>query len=528
MRRRKSQNLKTALLLLIVSAFSLSACRSPQKTDLHKFVPIETLVYLETNDVADALETLTAGQAFQTLAANKPDFSALKNIQTAIAVTGFETTEENSALNLKPQFVAVIETHAWHWQAVSLAENQLDKFVRKTFGDTAKVEKNDKNDGVFYIWTANDNRQVFAFVRNSLIYFGNHAAAIEKCAAVSKGETESLAENEFFSRAYTRDTLAFGYVSTDGIRKIADLAGVSVAVNAAESDDGKSFIAKVLPQILQNTTEEIVWTANRSERGIEDVFAVRLKPEVNPDLKEILPSNAESKINFIEFLPSDVFSATRYNLENPLIAWRGLLLLTTQNTDALSGSVLMKFSDNLLEPYGISQAETFLSSVDSPVMTAHFDAENDKSVSIAAVRDYEKLKTSISKEIDFKSPPEKQFGAEIWFSGDKILAAAFIENTIVLGDTESVLICLRVKEITDSKVKNPAFQGFVKSRNLAATFGKDVDSAAKIVKVLGNAKDENRQLATFFTTETRLTENGFERVTVSDFGLIGAILGKLN
>lgn len=528
MPRRKSQNLKTVFLLLIVSAFSLSACRSPQKTDLRKFVPVETLVYLETNDVADTLKTLTASPAFQSLAANELDFSALKNIQTAVSVTGFETIEENSVLNLKPQFVVVIETHAWHWQAVSLTENQIDKFVRKTFDETAKLEKNDKNDGVFYIWTANDNRQVFAFVRQSLIYFGNDSAALEKCAAVRNGEAESLARNESFSRAYTENNLAFGYISTNGIRKISDLAGVSVAVNAAETDDGKSFIAKVLPQVLQNTTEEIVWTANRSAGGIKDVFAVRLKPAMNSDLKEILHSDTDSNINFIEFLPPDVLSATRYHLKNPLIAWRGLLLTTAQNTDALSGNILLKFSDNLLELYGISDAKTFLSAIDSPVMTVQFDAENDKSVSIAAIKDFENLKTSISKEFNFKSPSEKQFGSEIWFSSDKILAAAFIENTIVLGDSESVLNCLRVKESSDSEVKNPAFARFAESRNLAATFGKDVDSAAKVVNILGNLKNENRKPATFFTTETRLTEYGFERVTVSDFGLIGVILGKFN
>jgi hypothetical protein len=528
MPRRKSQNLKTAFFFLIVAAFSLSACRNPQKTDLRKLAPIETLVYLETNDVADTLETLTASQAFQTLTIEKPDFSALKNIQTAVAVTGFETTEENSVLNLKPQFVAIVETHAWNWQTATLAENQLDRFVRKIYGETAKLEKIDQNDGVFYTWTAGDKRRVFAFVLDSLIYFGNNAAAIEKCAAVKKGEAVSLEQNESFSRAYTEKSLAFGYVSTDGIRHIADLAGVSVAVNGSENADGKGFIAQIVPQILQNTTEEIVWKANRTERGIEDVFAVRLKPEINSVSKEFLNLQEELNTDFAEFLPSDFFSATRYDLKNPLIAWRGSLLTTARNVDVLSGKLIVGFSDKLLEPYGIIEAETFLSAVDSPIMTVQFDAENDRSVSIAAVKDFEKLKTSISKKINFKSLPEKQFSAEIWFSGDKSLAAAFIENTFVLGDGESVLKCLRVKESSENKVKNAAFQRFVESRDIAVTFGKDFDSAAKIVNILGNAKVENRQLATFYTTETRLTESGFERVTVSDFGLIGTILGKLN
>lgn len=514
---------KMAFLLLIVAM--ISACGSPQKTEMRKLVPLETLVYLESNEVADTLETLSASQAFQTLAVKKPDFSALKNVQMAVTITGFETAEENSTLNLKPQFVAVIETHAWHWQTVSLVENQFDAFVKKNYGETARLEKSDKNGGAFYIWTANDDRRVFAFVSDSLIYFGNNAAAIEKCAAVKSGEAENLTKNESFSRAYKGRSMAFGYVSTEGIRQIADLAGVSVAVNASENADGKSFIARIVPPILRNTTDEIVWSANRGERGIKDIYAVRLKPEINTELKSFLNSSENANNDLAEFLPAEIHSATFYNLDDPLIAWRGSLLTTARNVDVLSGKFLIEFSDQLLEPYGINAAETFLSAVDSTILTAQFDAENDRSVTVAAVKDFEKLKTSLSKDINFKSPPDKQFGAEIWSSNDKTLSAAFIENKLILGDGESVLKCLSVKE---NKLKTPAFQYYAESRNLAVTFGRDSESAAKIVGILGSAKDENRRLATFFTTETRLTESGFERVTVSDFGLIGTILGKLD
>ena len=524
---REIINVKIAGFLLI-AAFALAACRSSQKTDLRTLAPRETLVYLETNDVAAALETLTASPAFQTLAQNAPDFSALKNVQTAVAVTGFETSEEDSVLNLKPRFVAVIETHAWSWQTVSLVENQLDKFVRKNYGETAKLEKTDKNGGVFFKWTADDKRQVFALTQGGLIYFGNDAAGIEKCLAVKKGEAESLAQDVIFKRVYTEDNLAFGYVSTDGIKQIAALAGVSVAVNASETADGRNFIARITPQILQNTTEQIVWTANRTEHGIVDKYSVFLKPETSSVVKEILNTQTDSQAVYDDFLPSEVYSATRYNLSNPLVAWRGSLLLTARNADALSGKILLAYAGKLLEPYGIGDAETYLNSIDAPIITAQFDAEGEKSVSIAAVKDLEKLKASISKEINFKSPPEKKFGAEIWSSNDKNTVAALIENKLILGDGESVLKCLQAKESVKTSVGNPAFRKYIESRAIAATFGKDVDSAEKIVKVLANSKDENRKPATFYTTETRLTENGFERVTVSDFGLLGAILGKLN
>ncbi len=516
--------------VIILSVFT--SCRTPPKIDMGKLAPNDAIVYLETNNLAETLESLTESRAFQELATDKPNFSALENMQLAIAVTGFETsekkiTEENSILNFKPQFVAVAETHAWSWQTLLFAENQLNDFVMKNYGDAGKLERSDEADGKLFTWTASDGRKTFAYIQNSLIYFGNDWSAIEKCLAVKKGEAESLAKNDVLTRGYSENNLAFGYISSAGIAQIANFAGVSLAVETTEESDGRSFIARIVPQILQNTTEKIVWTANKTERGIEDNFSVSLTAETSSVLKETLATSFVSQTNSAEFLPPDFFSATRYNLKNPLLAWRSLLLLTAKNTDALSGKLLIRFSDALLEPYGISDAETFLSSIDSEILTARFDEDGDRSVSIVSVKDLERLKSSISKEINFNHSSEKRENAEMWFSENKQLTALFIEDKLLLGDGESVLKCLQAKRSGQSFTKTPKFQRFVESQAVAVTFGKDIDSATKIVEVLGKKKGENKKLATFYSTETRFTEKGFERKTVSDFGLIGTILQQI-
>jgi len=516
--------------VIILSVFT--ACQTPPKIDMRNLVPNDAIAYLETNNLAETLQTLTESQAFQEIAADKPDFSALKNMQLAVAVTGFETsekkiTEENSILNFKPQFVAVAETHAWSWQTLSFAENQLNDFVMKNYGDAGKLERRDQADGKLFTWTASDGRKTFAYVQNSLIYFGSDWSAIEKCLAVKKGEAESLAKNDALTRVYSENNLAFGYVSSAGIIQIAELAGIILAVDTTEESGGRSFIARIVPQILQNTTKEIVWTANKTERGIEDNFSVSLTNETSSVLKETLATSFDSQTNSAEFLPPNFFSATRYNLKNPLIAWRSLLLLTAKNTDALSGKLLIQFSDALLEPYGISDAETFLSSIDSEILTVRFDEDGDRSVSIVSVKDLERLKSSISKEINLKVPAEKLENAEMWFSDNKQLTALFVENKLLLGDGESVLKCLQAKRSGQNFTTSPKFQRFAESRVVAATFGIDANSATKIVEVLGKKKNENKKLATFYSTETRFTEKGFERKTISDFGLIGTILQQI-
>jgi hypothetical protein len=524
---------KSVFICLYLWSIFLFSCAS-KPTDLRTLAPAETLAYLETNDLAKTLNSLTASKAFQEIASDKIDFSAVENIQIAIAVTGFETSEkqitnENSTLNFKPLFVAIAETHAWQWQAVSLVENQLNDFVKNSYGEDVKFEKSDKNGGKWFVWTAKEERKSFAFVRDSQIFFGNDATAIEKCLAAKRNEADNLTKSESFVRAYAANNenlIVFGYVSPEGIAQIANVAGISTAIEATEENAGRSFIAQVLPQIVRNTIKEIVWTATKSEQGIEDNFSISLNAEAISVFKETLIPNSQIRTNSPEFLPPGIFTSTGYNLKNPFIAWRSLLFVAAKNIDNFNGKNLVEFSNNLLESYGFTDAETFLNSVDSDILTAQFDADGEKSVTIVTVKDAEKLKKSISDEINFKTLPEKQENADVWQSEDKQIAAAFVENKLLLGETESVLKCLQAKQSGQNSTKNQVFQKFRESKLIAATFAKDTDSAAKVVKVLGDTR-ENKSAVTTYTTETDFTEKGIQRKTISAFGLLGTILEQL-
>ena len=506
--------------LFLIILFYVFINRTPQTVDLRAFAPNDAIGFFEINDLAKTLDALTENQTFQELAKSKKDFSALENVQIAVVVTGFETSEkqitaENSVLDFKPHFVIIAETHAWEFQTDSLVRDQLSNFVKEQYGDETKMEVSGKN----FVWTANDGRKAYAFVEKSRIYFGNDETAIEKCLAAKRSEVENLLKNENLQRALLlkpENNLVFGYISPDGIAQIANLTGVSAAIKTTEDEDERGFIARVLPQILRETTSEIVWTAQKNEQRIEDKIFISLKEETASVLDETLNAPAEIQTNASEFLPYDVFSATLYKLKNPQIAWRSLLLIMAKNNDAVSGRLLLKFSGNLLEPYGISDAETFLSAIGSDILTAQFDAEGEKSVSIVTVKNTENVKKSIA-EINFKSLPEKRENAEIWQSEDKLLTAAFVENKLILGDAESVLKSLQTKQ------NGQFLKTFPTSSAVSATYAKDSDSRKKIVTVLGSMAD-NKNISAFYTTETRFTEQGIERKTISDFGLLGTIL----
>ncbi|HEX8636723.1 MAG TPA: hypothetical protein VF692_01575, partial [Pyrinomonadaceae bacterium] len=448
---KNNLNKSRLLFLFYISLFFCASlinlsCRSAP-IDLRAFVPADTLVYLETVDLARTLDALTENKAFETLAKNKPDFSALENMQLAVVVTGFETSEqqitgENAVLNFKPHFVAVAETHTWNWQAVRFTENRLGEFVNETYGGEVGLETVDKNGGRSFVWTAADGRKVYAFVENSRIFFGNDESAIEKCLSAARGETESLAKSGKSFAA--ENALAVGYVSGEGVAQIANIAGVSTAIEAADEDESRSFIAGVLPQLVRNSVKEIVWTATKTTNGIEDKYAITTAPEVVSVLRETLVSAKAAQTNSAEFLPLEITSATRYDLRDPPIAWRSLLLVAAKQTDAVTGKILAEFSGALLGAYGVTDAETFLAAIDSPIITAQFDADGEKSVVIVGVKDAELLKKSIA-EVNFNASPEKFAGADVLASADGEIAAAFAENKLVLGDAESVRKCLEAR-----------------------------------------------------------------------------------
>jgi hypothetical protein len=213
-------------------------------------------------------------------------------------------------------------------------------------------------------------------------------------------------------------------------------------------------------------------------------------------------------------------------LQNPQIAWRSVLLVASKQIDAMNARILLQFSGLVFEDYGIADSENFLSAIDSPVLTARFDEQGDKKIVVASVKDEEKLKQSITKEINFKNAPEQVGSAKVWKSSDEDLAAAFVENLLILGEKQSVIDCLNAKSNGQNFAKTVQFQTSKQSTAVSVSVTKDDETAQKIVRFLGMLKDENKQFTGFYTAETSFKNSLIERRVVSDFGLVGKILEK--
>jgi hypothetical protein len=490
------------------------SCQSKQKIDLRTLAPAETLIYLETNDLGNVFQTFTESKSWKKMANSTPSFSVLNQMQIAVAVTGFETFGEAPILQFKPKFIAIANTNLSESNNLTLLGTKINEFVKGNYGEETKLEKLANK----FIWTANDGRKVFANTSEQIVYFSNDETLLEKCLSVKRGESENFTKNESLAkvREQTQDAIAFGYVTPEAIPQLANFSSIYLAMNTAEDEDSQSAIAKILPTILQKTVKEIVWTARKNEQGIEDKIFIKTDAETAKIGKETISASSEITPN-LNFVPQNVSSVTLYNLENPQLAWRGLILSTSNKLDGILAKVFPEFANSMLESYGISNAENFLSSIKSDIYTIKIDQEKDESVVVANIKDEAKLKQTIA--IDFKKKAEKISNADVWKTEDVTLA--MLDGKIFLGEDSDVLRCLKTIETNQRQEFN-----LNKTNAVATTF--NLENPSQVIDFFTDVNESAEKTLQYTKTETTFTTTGIERKVTSDFGLIGQIIETVN
>jgi hypothetical protein len=515
-------------LCLCASAVNFS-CAS-KTTDLRTLVPADSLIYLESNDLAAALQPIIDNKAFIKAGKTKPDISALKGIQLAVTVSGFEMTEEkltdeHSVGRVQPRFVAIADTHAWNWQAVSFAESQIGSFVMDIYRSDVSQEKVDKYGGSMFTWTADDGRKAFALVIGSLVYFGNDETAIEKCLAVKRGEAEGFIKTGKVA-SHDPGTLAAGYISPDGVAQIASILGLTMAADAADDAAIQSAIAGIVPQLIRGAVSEITWTAAKNGAGYDDRYSVTLASEVARVFAETVNPSGSFDPSLFEIVPADLPSVTAYNVEKPTVAYRSVLLTSRSLLEGPAGQLLVEFSGALAEPYGISDPELFLSGVGPTIVTGNLDPNGDKPVVIANVAISENVRRSIDTTLRPDSVQSSEFQVEFLRSADGELSAAFFDNKVVIGDSEAVASCLKARSGLNI-ASNSAIVHIFPSNASATTLAIDTETSSQIAAVLLGETVDAGFPATTSITETRFTRTGIDRRTTSELGLIGSIIARL-
>ena len=144
---------------------------------------------------------------------------------------------------------------------------------------------------------------------------------------------------------------------------------------------------------------------------------------------------------------------------------------------------------------------------------------------VAKVRDLERLRKSLAKEINLSAIPEKFEGADIWRSKEGEIAVAIVEDRIIFGEKSSVERCLVARNAGQTLVTSSVLQPLLSaSKSPIITIGFDNETASKVATVLGGARDSGEATSTLYSIETTFNNKGIERRTVSNLGMIGSII----
>ena len=213
--------LLTALLVL-VSLGSWLWWVGPRPVDMATYAPADSLLFLESNNPADVLETLTKTEAWklvESLAGKQnylnggswvrkfvrwtgigPTNSVIfMRAQVAVVVTNLGVEQGDETLTVKPEGALLVDTHTSAGRSKPEVEQALKKFAEAAYGQP--TQRRTTIDGHEFIeWLApSGSRKVVATISGTLVIVGTTEAAVQKVLAVALGRQQRSSPNHLES-----------------------------------------------------------------------------------------------------------------------------------------------------------------------------------------------------------------------------------------------------------------------------------------------------------------------------------------
>ncbi|HYN86061.1 MAG TPA: hypothetical protein VER32_12505 [Pyrinomonadaceae bacterium] len=566
-----SRKLKVVILVLLaaLTALVLLSWNRPQRVDMTAYVPADSLVYVEVNSLPDVLEGVTSSDAWKRLApaagvksdvsgfgrlskvaywtgAGSAETVVLARAQLAFVVLGFQASEEpGSSLKITPRAALVAETHTGESRVRPLVERWAGDLASRMFGAT-RVERKDLGGAAVTVWASQENprRKVVAGVADTLAVVGNDETAVVACLAVRRGERQSLAGDarlrESRARVGGSDALAFGYAPAGSAAKVLESTAPLYVEQISEDPKTQSILASVVPRLADRLLRSAAWGARVRDGAFEDRYLLELPEGVSARLGASLTAAPEAAEGAYSLLPADAYQVSRYGYADPAAAWAGFRAAVSSQVDTLHAPLVSLALESLLKPYGIEEPREFLAASGGEIVTARLDGESESKVLIVRARDAEALRAQVRARLGEGARAETAGGQEMLVSRDaEGGAASFVGEYLLMGGGEDVRRCLEARARGETLDKaRPYTSARARADGTPAqvsTVTSDAEYAADFVNYFaprgGERRDEEalrRELAAlpYSVAETRLGETGFEKRTVSAFGLLGEIITR--
>lgn len=563
------------VLLIILGLLLIGAVwvwwNRPRKVDMSAYVPADSLIYLEANDLPDIISGIVSTDAWKALAApagirsnlghlswlsrlvswtgiGSADAVVLSRAQIAVTVTGLDAADAGETLKVKPRYALVAETHTGESRTRTAVEKRVGAFARRAYGEP-RVEKKEENGASFIIWISPDGeRRIVSAVMGSVAIIGNDESAVQACLAVRRNERPSLSGNsqleEMRRRVRGGDSLAFGYVSPEGAARLLEIAATAYAGQISQDPRAQSAAASMLPTLAKKILGAAGWSAHLSEGSIEDRYFISLQNGVAARLQTAFAARQSISLAASELLPSNIYSLSQYSYNDPAEAWRGLHSAVVSQLDTLGSILVSRLLDAALKPYGIEEPDNFLRSIGPDVVTARLDDSGSGTVTIVQVKDEKSLREFVNKRLGPKPRAEIIGGTEMLVSNnEKRQAASFVGGHLLLGPDAYVRLCLEAMAKGEVLSASDNFQRttrLVSNTNPpnVITLTEEGSPPRRFMTAIAAQREarerpvnaaqleEALKQLRYVVSETKLIEGGFERRTRSAFGQFGTLASQ--
>jgi hypothetical protein len=569
--------IRRALAAILVAALFILAwlwLTRPARVDMAAYVPADSIVYIEADNVPKIFNAVTSTDAWRELAPasgvetrqgwggdwlprlisftgiGPSDAVVLSRAQVAVAVLGFQASEESdTTLKFSPRAALVAETHTSEWRVKAALEKLVGDFARRSFGADA-VERKEVDGIPFLIWVepAGARRKVVAAVYESVAVVGNDEAAVQACLDVRRGARPSLAADEQLKEMRVRlaaeGALAFGYAPRGSAAKAVEVFAPAFVGGMSQESHVQSVLATVLPQLINQTLGSAGWSSRVAEGVVEDRYFLSLPGEMSQRLQTPLaPADTNQVAAAASVLPQDTYQVTLYDFRSPEAAWRGFGAVLSAQVDVSRATIITLALEALLKPYGIEKPREFLRACAGEVATAKLDPASEGKVLVASVLDRAALREQVLAHLGRGARTERAGDAEILVSTDPERGAAgFAGDYLLMGSEEDVRRCvaarLENRTLQNVAALKAAPPNFFDGPAFALTLTDDRDAARSVLSHFARRTDQRaaaggagaleETLARrgYTLSETRLADGGFEKKTRSAFGLFGEIITR--
>lgn len=554
-----------AFLVIILIAGGWFWWNRPIPVDMAAYVPADSLIYLESNNLLDVANAIGATDSWQKLAPqvglklpdSKNNWSTFlvrvtglgsissvlaTRAQVAFVMLDLQAVGNGDALEYKPEAALVVETHTSERRVKPAVEGLLNDFTKRAFGEP-KHAVNNIEGYELSSWVSPDGlRRIVSAVDGSVVVIGNHEKAVTACLAARHGQRPSLLHRpeleEMRARLNSNSALAFGYVSSTNAARLVSEAAPAFIGRLSQQEQLQKLVTTGIAKLVGN----VGWSTRLAKGGMEDDYFIGVKPEV---LARLRPAFVTTQTNFLggwELIPRDVFSVTSHNIRDPANAWELFNATVSSQLDIVSAVVFTTAFKALLTPYGIDDPDTFLKAVKPDLLTVRMEAQSERSLIIAGIASQDTLRQFVSHRFGANPKSEKIGETELILSAEEDFAASFSGDYFLLGAPEDVRRCLSAKanraNLISSSEKLDRLSHYFERPSTATivTFSQDTDRIRSFLTTLktfrgGNGlnpeADRIIEGLPNAVTESSLGDSGIERRTRSDFGQLGFLISFL-